>query len=70
MKFWTSPIHIFDYTFNEVAAVFYDRYPNSFARHVTSEDVLERQITENTIFTKKLVVKKGMRFQLYPHLKN
>jgi hypothetical protein len=62
MKFWTSPIHIFDYTFNEVSAVFFDRYPNTFAKHIVSEDVIERRITENTIFTKKLIVKKGASF--------
>uniref|UniRef100_A0A7E4W0M2 PRELI/MSF1 domain-containing protein n=1 Tax=Panagrellus redivivus TaxID=6233 RepID=A0A7E4W0M2_PANRE len=62
MKFWTAPIHIFDYTFNEVSAVFYDRYPNSFAKHVVSEDVLERKVTEDSIYTRKLVVKKGASF--------
>uniref|UniRef100_A0AC34F844 PRELI/MSF1 domain-containing protein n=1 Tax=Panagrolaimus sp. ES5 TaxID=591445 RepID=A0AC34F844_9BILA len=62
MKFWTSPIHIFDYGFNEVSAVFFDRYPNTFAKHIVSEDVIDRKITENTIFTKKLIVKKGASF--------
>uniref|UniRef100_A0A914XYH9 PRELI/MSF1 domain-containing protein n=1 Tax=Panagrolaimus superbus TaxID=310955 RepID=A0A914XYH9_9BILA len=62
MKFWTSPTHIFDYAFNDVSAVFFDRYPNSFAKHIVSEDVIDRKITENTIFTKKLIVKKGASF--------
>ncbi|KAE9551074.1 hypothetical protein FO519_005711 [Halicephalobus sp. NKZ332] len=62
MKYWTSPLHHFDYSFNEVASVFYDRYPNSFAKHVISEDVIERKISENIIYTKKLIVKKGASF--------
>uniref|UniRef100_A0AC34PXE0 PRELI/MSF1 domain-containing protein n=1 Tax=Panagrolaimus sp. JU765 TaxID=591449 RepID=A0AC34PXE0_9BILA len=62
MKYWTSPLHFFDYSFNEVASVFYDRYPNSFAKHVVSEDVIDRKVTENIIYTKKLVVKKGASF--------
>ena len=66
MKYWTSPLHYFDYSFDQVASVFYDRYPNSFAKHVIAEDVIERKVTENVIYTKKLIVKKGW-FGRFPH---
>ncbi|KAE9411887.1 hypothetical protein Angca_002948, partial [Angiostrongylus cantonensis] len=59
MRLWSTPAGLFPYSFDEVVSVFWDRYPNSFAKHVVSEDVLERQITENTIVTKKLIVKHG-----------
>ncbi|CAA91373.1 PRELI/MSF1 domain-containing protein [Caenorhabditis elegans] len=59
MKLWDSPNTSFPYSFDEVASAFWDRYPNSHAKHIISEDVLERQITDNTIVTKKLIVKQG-----------
>ncbi|CAD6192218.1 unnamed protein product [Caenorhabditis auriculariae] len=59
MRFWDSPTSSFPYTFDEVCAAFWDRYPNSFTKHIVSEDVLERRVTENTIVTKKLIVKHG-----------
>ncbi|VDL85239.1 unnamed protein product [Nippostrongylus brasiliensis] len=60
MRLWSAPTGLFPYSFDEVASVFWDRYPNSFAKHIVSEDVLERKITENTIVTKKLIVKHGV----------
>lgn len=51
--------HIFNYPLTNVVAVFYSRYPNSFSRHVLSEDVLSREITDDRIVTRKLIVKKG-----------
>ncbi|CAI4232987.1 unnamed protein product [Auanema sp. JU1783] len=59
MRLWSSPTGLFPYSFDEVVSVFWDRYPNNFAKHILSEDVLERKITEHTIFTKKLIVKQG-----------
>lgn len=59
MRFWSAPTGLFPYSFDEVVSVFWERYPNSFAKHVVSEDVLERRISENTIVTKKLIVKHG-----------
>ncbi|VDM58471.1 unnamed protein product [Angiostrongylus costaricensis] len=59
MRLWSTPAGLFPYSFDEVVSVFWDRYPNSFAKHVVSEDVLERKITESTIVTKKLIVKHG-----------
>uniref|UniRef100_A0A1I7WRJ9 PRELI/MSF1 domain-containing protein n=1 Tax=Heterorhabditis bacteriophora TaxID=37862 RepID=A0A1I7WRJ9_HETBA len=57
MRWWTAPTKLYPYSFEEVVSVFWDRYPNSFAPHIISEDVLEREVTEHTIVTKKLIVK-------------
>lgn len=59
MKLWDSPRTSFPYSFDEVVSAFWDRYPNTHAKHILSEDVLERQITDNTIVTKKLIIKQG-----------
>ncbi|CAJ0585854.1 unnamed protein product, partial [Mesorhabditis spiculigera] len=59
MKEWWAPSTYLPYSINEFCAAFWDRYPNSFSKHIVSEDVLERRITDNTIFTKKLIVKQG-----------
>ncbi|VDO87729.1 unnamed protein product [Haemonchus placei] len=68
MRFWSAPTGLFPYSFDEVVSVFWDRYPNSFAKHIVTEDVLERVITENTIVTKKLIVKHGEITIFYPHV--
>ncbi|VDM65774.1 unnamed protein product [Strongylus vulgaris] len=65
MRLWSAPAGLFPYSFDEVVSVFWDRYPNSFAKHIVSEDVLERTVTENTITTKKLIVKQGDIFTYF-----
>ncbi|KAI1728448.1 PRELI-like family domain-containing protein [Ditylenchus destructor] len=62
MKIWEAPLHVFNFDFDDVASVFYDRYPNSFAKHVISEDVLSREITEDKIITRKIIVKSAATF--------
>uniref|UniRef100_A0A0M3I0R3 PRELI/MSF1 domain-containing protein n=2 Tax=Ascaris TaxID=6251 RepID=A0A0M3I0R3_ASCLU len=62
MRLWESASHIFPYSLEQVVAVFWDRYPNSKAQHILSEDVIERKIDGNQIRTKKLIVKKGATF--------
>lgn len=62
MKDWKAPTFTFNYSFNEVVSVFYNRYPNSFSKHVVSEDVLSREITKYQVITKKLIVKRGIMF--------
>ncbi|VDK53645.1 unnamed protein product [Anisakis simplex] len=62
MRLWESPSHVFPYSFEQVAAAFWDRYPNSKAQHILSEDVIERRIEGDQIITKKLIVKKGATF--------
>jgi len=59
MPVWSGYTHILQHSWDEVVSVFWERYPNSHAKHVISEDVLERRITDNTIQTKKLIVKEG-----------
>lgn len=44
MRFWDSPSQDLPYSFEEVASIFWNRYPNSKAQHVISEDVLERKV--------------------------
>ncbi|KHN88858.1 PRELI domain-containing protein 1, mitochondrial [Toxocara canis] len=62
MRLWESSPHIFPYSFEQVVAAFWDRYPNSKAQHILSEDVIERKIEGNQITTRKLIVKKGATF--------
>ncbi|PAV88573.1 hypothetical protein WR25_14578 [Diploscapter pachys] len=59
MKWWSAPPSTFPYSSDEVTSVFWDRYPNSYSKHILSEDVLERRITNSSIVTKKLIVKEG-----------
>lgn len=59
MRFWTAPSYFFNHGLNNVVTVFYERYPNSHARHILSEDVLSREIRGDKIITKKLIVKEG-----------
>ncbi|GMS84982.1 hypothetical protein PENTCL1PPCAC_7157, partial [Pristionchus entomophagus] len=59
MKIWSSNFSIFPYSFDELVSAFWDRYPNSHATHILSEDVLEREITPDYIRTRKLIVKQG-----------
>ncbi|CEF66407.1 Protein preli-like [Strongyloides ratti] len=65
MRFWHSPIYVFKYSFNDVTSTFWNRYPNDFAKHIMSEDILERRIEGNKIYTKKLIVKRGSSFLKY-----
>lgn len=44
MRLWESASHIFPYSLEQVVAVFWDRYPNSKAQHILSEDVIERKV--------------------------
>ncbi|MFH4974700.1 hypothetical protein AB6A40_001409 [Gnathostoma spinigerum] len=62
MRFWESPSHLFNYSFDDVVTVFWNRYPNSKAQHILSEDVLERKIMGDEIITRKLILKKGATF--------
>lgn len=70
MKFWTAPQHFFNYALHEVTGVFYERYPNSYAKHIISEDVIDRVITKDQIITRKLIVKKGRIFWNFSIFKN
>ena len=58
-RVWEAPLYLFNYALDEVVAAFHDRYPNSHATHVISEDVLAMEVTSDQIITRKLIVKKG-----------
>ncbi|CAK5075353.1 unnamed protein product [Meloidogyne enterolobii] len=62
MHLFEVPERIFDYTINQVVTIFYNRYPNSFSKHVISEDVISREIKGGKIITRKLIVKRGAGF--------
>ena len=48
----------FPFKWEIVAAGFWVKYPNPFSKHVLSEDVISRHITDNNILvTKRLLVK-------------
>lgn len=48
----------FPYKWDIVSSCFWVKYPNPFSKHVLSEDVLSRKITDsNVLVTKKLLVK-------------
>jgi predicted RNA-binding protein len=61
MRIWDAPQYIFNYNIIEVLNVFFNRYPNSYAGHIISEDVLSREITKDKIISRKLIVKNGIR---------
>nr|CAD2130297.1 unnamed protein product [Meloidogyne enterolobii] len=68
MHLFEVPERIFDYTINQVVTIFYNRYPNSFSKHVISEDVISREIKGGKIITRKLIVKRGAGFlKSVPH---
>ena len=45
------------YSWTAVATVFWRRYPNPFAAHVLSEDVLDRKVEDGKLVTKRLISK-------------
>lgn len=51
----------FPFKWEIVAAGFWVKYPNPFSKHVISEDVISRHITEdNILITKRLLVKERL----------
>uniref|UniRef100_A0A8R1TIP7 PRELI/MSF1 domain-containing protein n=1 Tax=Onchocerca volvulus TaxID=6282 RepID=A0A8R1TIP7_ONCVO len=50
------------YTFEQVATVFWHRYPNTTAKHVISEDLIEVAVDGDQIKTKKLILKQTGTF--------
>lgn len=48
----------FQYSWNQIATAFWNRYPNKYSRHVLSEDILDRRIDQGgQLITKRLFVK-------------
>ncbi|VDM48062.1 unnamed protein product [Toxocara canis] len=56
MRLWESSPHIFPYSFEQVVAAFWDRYPNSKAQHILSEDVIERKVSIFMFLTASSIV--------------
>ncbi|EFO20062.2 hypothetical protein LOAG_08426 [Loa loa] len=61
-------MHIYDcfqhlpFAFEQVATVFWHRYPNKTAKHVISEDFIEVAVDGDQIRTKKLILKQTGTF--------
>ncbi|KAL3311949.1 PRELI domain-containing protein 1, mitochondrial [Cichlidogyrus casuarinus] len=52
---------ILNYSWDFTTSLFWIRYPNPFAKHVRTEDVLDRQILPNgCLYTRRLISKKYM----------
>ncbi|XP_061192050.1 PRELI domain-containing protein 1, mitochondrial-like [Saccostrea echinata] len=47
----------FSFNWDQVAIAFWHRYPNPFAKHVLSEDVISRRVVDQELHTKRLLKK-------------
>lgn len=56
MKFFTCD-NAFQFTWDQVVAGFWQRYPNPNSKHVLSEDVIERRVEGTQLITKRLITK-------------
>ncbi|XP_035214363.1 PRELI domain-containing protein 1, mitochondrial-like [Stegodyphus dumicola] len=56
MKFFEGE-NVFQYSWLQVAHVFWYRYPNPFSKHVRTEDILYRKVEEGILHTKRLLTK-------------
>lgn len=71
MKYFTNDSTL-KFTWDQVAAGFWQRYPNPQSAHVLSEDVVSRQVNGNKLFSHRLLTKTnkmpkwGERFMLGP----
>ncbi|KZP00668.1 MSF1-domain-containing protein [Calocera viscosa TUFC12733] len=59
MKFFRQT-HVYDDPFPTVTLAFFLRYPNPYASHIASVDVIDRAFTERgTLVTTRLILKRG-----------
>ncbi|GFU06387.1 PRELI domain-containing protein 1, mitochondrial [Nephila pilipes] len=63
MKFFEGT-DVFQYSWLQIADVFWLRYPNPFSKHVRTEDVIFRQVENGVLHTKRLLTKK-VRFSYF-----
>lgn len=56
MKFY-SESSVFNFNWDQVAISFWQRYPNPFAKHVLSEDVVARKVVDKELHTTRLLRK-------------
>jgi len=48
---------LYKYSWDQVVAAFWQRYPNPKSKHVLSEDVLDRKVVGKKMFSKRLICK-------------
>lgn len=56
MKFY-SDSSVLNFCWEQVAVSFWQRYPNPFAKHVLSEDVISRKVIDQELYSKRLLRK-------------
>jgi len=56
MKYYSSDATL-KYPWNQVAAAFWQRYPNPYSKHVLSEDTIGRKIVDGLLESKRLLTK-------------
>ncbi|GIX98754.1 PRELI domain-containing protein 1, mitochondrial [Caerostris darwini] len=63
MKFFEGT-DVFNYSWLQIADIFWLRYPNPFSKHVRTEDVLYREVEDGVLHTKRLLTK-TVRFSYF-----
>lgn len=56
VKFYAASV-IYKWSWEQVAQVFWVRYPNPYSKHVLTEDVLARRVSGNCLYTRRLLTK-------------
>lgn len=56
MKYY-SALNIFRFSWDQVTSAYWSRYPNPFSKHVLSEDVVEREVKDGCLWSKRLITK-------------
>lgn len=59
MVLWYYSKHDYKFTFETATLAFFNKYPNPYASHVLSVDVLDRRITDGKLHTTRLIKKEG-----------
>lgn len=45
------------YSWDQIASLFWQRYPNPYSKHVLSEDTICREVRDGKLYTKRLIYK-------------
>ena len=56
VKFYGGAV-VYKWSWDQVAQAFWQRYPNSYSKHVLTENVLARQVKGNCLYTRRLLTK-------------
>jgi hypothetical protein len=55
------PVSIaYDNSWNSVTLAVFNKYPNPFAKHVLSADVIDRRVENDILYTTRLITKRGI----------